>query len=88
MKFITSSLTLLLLLSACAEKDEQFCTCLDAGEALNVYSNDLLTETVETNNVSANKLNELKRAKKEACADYEMMSGVDMIERQKECAKD
>ena len=74
---------LILLLTACSSKDEQFCKCLNAGEELNTYSNKLLTE--EVTHEKADKLKALKATKKKECADYQSMMGDEMLKRKAEC---
>lgn len=74
---------LILLLTACGSKDEQFCKCLNAGEELNTYSNKLLTE--EVTQEKADKLKALKDTKKKECADYQTMMGDEMLKRKAEC---
>lgn len=72
------------LLFSCSGKDEQFCKCLEAGDALNSYSVDLLEGDVDEK--KANELKRLKEVKKEACADYQTMSGEEMLKRKNDCS--
>lgn len=72
-----------LLVISCSSKDEQFCKCLNAGEALNDYSAKMLTE--EVNQEKANKMQQLKEAKKKECVDYQTMMGDEMLKRKAEC---
>jgi hypothetical protein len=72
-----------LFLFSCTSKDTQFCKCLEAGDALNNFSSELLQ--AEVDQAKADKLNALKKAKKEACADYQTMKGEEMLKRKKEC---
>lgn len=74
---------MVLLLTACNSKDDQFCKCLKAGEELNAYSNKLLTE--EVTQEKADKLKVLKDTKKKECADYQTMKGDEMLKRKAEC---
>lgn len=74
---------MVLLLTACNSKDDQFCKCLKAGEDLNAYSNKLLTE--EVTQEKADKLKVLKDTKKKECADYQTMKGDEMLKRKAEC---
>jgi hypothetical protein len=73
-----------LLLFSCSGKDTQFCKCLEAGEALNNFSSELFQEDMDQ--AKADKLNKLKEAKQKACANYQTMSGEEMLKRKKECA--
>lgn len=72
-----------ILLAACSSKDEQFCKCLNAGEELNDFSAKMLTEEVTVE--KANKMQQLKDAKKKECADYQAMMGDEMLKRKAEC---
>jgi len=72
-----------LMLAACSSKDEQFCKCLNAGEELNDFSAKMLTE--EVTQEKANKMQQLKDAKKKECADYQTMMGDEMLKRKTEC---
>jgi hypothetical protein len=56
------SLILVLIgLASCRSKDEQFCTCLQAGKALNNYASTLLSQQISEE--KAAKLIALKRQK-------------------------
>ncbi|MDG1147407.1 MAG: hypothetical protein P8N52_03780 [Crocinitomicaceae bacterium] len=81
MKIITL-LTLLLLVS-CSGKDEQFCQCLSAGEQLNAYTQQFLDKTPSAE--ETNTVNELKKAKTEACKTYQMMRGDIMRQKKAAC---
>ena len=70
-------------LTACSSRDEQFCECLNAGEELNTASQEFMTKTAseeDLENISA-----LKDKKKEACANYQEMSGEEMRTRKEAC---
>ena len=71
------------VLLSCDSKDEQFCKCLKAGEELNEYSNAILNG--EATLEKADKLRSLKDAKKEACKNYQTMTGEEMLKRKAEC---
>ena len=72
-----------LLLLSCSGKDTQFCKCLEAGEALNNFSSELFQKDMDQS--KADELNKLKEAKQKACANYQTMSGEEMLKRKKEC---
>ena len=72
-----------ILLAACSSKDEQFCKCLNAGEELNSYASKMLTQ--EVTKEKANKMQQLKDAKKKECANYQTMMGDEMLKRKAEC---
>lgn len=75
-----------LIVASCSGKDDQFCKCLEAGEALNNYSTELFNQEMDQS--KADRLKELKNAKKEACANYQTMSGEEMLKRKKECGSE
>ncbi len=73
-----------LILVACSPaKDEQFCECLEAGDALNEASQHFMTE-IPTEKDQQN-IQELKEKKTEACKNYTEMSGEEMRTRKKAC---
>ena len=72
-----------LFVISCSSKDEQFCKCLNAGEELNDYSAKMMTE--EVTQEKANKMQQLKDAKKKECVDYQTMMGDEMLKRKAEC---
>ncbi len=71
------------LFSACDSKDPQFCSCMVAGEELNDFSSTLFQQ--EMTKEKANKLIELKRTKKKACANYQTMDGQEMLKLKAAC---
>ena len=71
------------MLSACSSKDEQFCKCLKAGEELNDFSSKLFNAEITFE--KAEKLKGLKSVKKKECADYQLMSGKEMLEKKASC---
>lgn len=78
-----SILFLTLVLFSCANKQEQFCSCLKAGEALNNYAQKILQEDLTGANVK--KLRELRQMKKEACSDFETMAGDQLLQLKAAC---
>jgi Tfp pilus assembly protein PilP len=74
---------LILVLSACSSKDEQFCKCMQAGEDLNEYSAKMLSEEVTAE--KAAKMKELKDNKKKECVNYQTMMGDEMLKRKANC---
>ena len=71
------------MLGACSSKDEQFCKCLKAGEELNDFSPKLFNGDITSE--KAEKLKGLKSVKKKECADYQIMSGKEMLEKKASC---
>lgn len=86
MKKIVIIVGAIAFLSSCvAKKDEQFCKCLKASDDLNAHSVELFEGDITK--VQADKQQDLIKAKKEACKNYETMTGPEMLERKKECAE-
>ena len=75
----------LILLTACSSKDEQFCKCLEAGEALNNYTITILEN--DTQDADREKLKSLRDSKKNACEAYETMPGGKLRKLKEECEK-
>jgi len=80
---IFALIILLVLGSSCSSKDEQFCKCLKAGEELDQFSAELFTKDI--NNEDAKKLKELKSIQKKECANYQTMTGEEMLKLKAEC---
>lgn len=82
-------LALLTVLWACsgddAEKDEQFCKCMEVGDELNKYSAELLERQATAED--AKKMKELRDQSKKECSKYYQMSGEEMLKRKKACKK-
>ena len=76
-------ITSILVLNAYNSRDEQFCKCLKAGEELNDFSSELFN--AEITSEKAEKLKGLKEVKKKECANYQMMSGKEMLEKKASC---
>ncbi|MGB0914597.1 MAG: hypothetical protein ACPGVI_00930 [Crocinitomicaceae bacterium] len=73
----------ILFLASCSSKDEQFCTCLTAGEELNEYTQQFFEK--EPSQDDETKISELKAIKTEACKDYQMMAGDKMRQKKADC---
>lgn len=71
------------LFTACSSKDEQFCECLRAGEELNTASQKFMTKSPSKEDQE--KISALKDKKKEACTNYQEMSGEEMRTRKEAC---
>jgi len=70
-------------LFSCKSKDQQFCDCLKAGDALNTFSQKLFKGNVSVK--ESEKMAKLKEKKKVACQKYQIMNGKKMLELKKEC---
>ncbi len=74
-----------LLLTACAPGDEQFCTCMEAGEEFDKIASEMLQPENQSNVDKQQEFTRLKNKKEEACKDYQTMSGEEMIRRKADC---
>ena len=85
MKFLTMKkfLFVALVFTACTERDEQFCKCLEAGEKFNVEANKLLNG--KASSLSKEERAKLKKDKETACANYQTMTGEEMLKRKADC---
>ncbi|MES2589317.1 MAG: hypothetical protein V4622_10070 [Bacteroidota bacterium] len=82
MKYFYFSITILLF--SCVSKDTKMCDCLEAGEKLNDFSAKILMK--EVSQKEAQEMKKLKAEKAKKCADYQKMSGEEMLKRKAECA--
>lgn len=71
------------LVVSCSKRDEQFCKCMEAGDKLNAFSNELL-ERGATKEDEA-KIQKLRADKDSACVSFYSMGGEEMREKKKEC---
>lgn len=72
-----------LVFTACSQRDEQFCKCLEAGEKFNVEANRLLSG--KSSSLSKEERAKLKKYKETACANYQTMTGEEMLKRKADC---
>lgn len=72
-----------IILFSCSSKDQEFCNCLKAGEELNDFSATLFTKDITKK--EADKLKSLKATQKSKCANYQTMTGAEMLKRMNEC---
>ena len=68
---------------SCSGGDNQFCECMNAGEELNNYSSELLSNGVE--NVNEREMNKLRSKKDSLCSPYELMGGDDLSALKESC---
>lgn len=76
---------ILIFLGSCSSKDPKMCECLESGEKLNQFSSEIMMK--EINASDAKKMQTLKADKTKKCADYQEMSGEEMLKRKAECAE-
>lgn len=80
-----SAVVILLILASCSSKDPKMCECLEAGEKLNQFSSEIMMKEITA--TDAEKMKTLKAEKAKKCADYQEMSGEEMLKRKAECAE-
>jgi hypothetical protein len=73
----------LIILGSCNSKDPKMCECLNAGEKLNQFSSEIMMKEITSNDAEQMKI--LKKEKSKKCADYQEMSGEEMLKRKAEC---
>jgi fatty acid/phospholipid biosynthesis enzyme len=76
--------TLSTFLIACSQKDEAFCECLKANDALNEETIRLM-ESDEVLGQDDSELKALRKTKDEVCAPYETMGGEELKKLQEAC---
>lgn len=72
----------ILILGSCSR--DKICDCIDAGDALNKKSSQIL-EKGEATKADEKKIAELRKTKKSKCAEFETMGGPEMLERKESC---
>ena len=73
-----------LILFSCSQKDEKFCACIKESESLNTLNQKILRgESITSESIKEVK-DQIKR-KKDACKDYEYMTGPEMLKLKKSC---
>ena len=77
-------LSLSLILFSCSQKDEKFCACIKESESLNNLNQKILSGN-RINSESIKKVKDQIKRKKDACKDYEYMTGPDMLKLKKSC---
>jgi hypothetical protein len=75
--------TSLLYLTSCSDSQTPFCSCIEAGNRLNVALKDVYTKDITSSEKS--NIEKLKKEQDTLCADYKYMDGAQMLELQKEC---
>ncbi|MGV3629632.1 MAG: hypothetical protein ACO1O6_00405 [Bacteroidota bacterium] len=75
----------IMLLASCSSRDPKMCDCLDAGDKLNDFSAKMLQK--EPTSADHKKMIRLREQKKLKCADFQTMSGDEMLKRKATCAE-
>ena len=78
--------TTALLLSACAENDQAFCECIEAGKALNEKTQEFFDRA--PNSEENKEIQSLKQRKNELCEPYQNMDGDQMRALNESCTKE
>ena len=77
-------LSLPLILFSCSPKDEKFFACIKESESLNSLNQKILRGD-SINSQSIKEVKEQINRKKDACKDYEYMTGPEMLKLKKTC---
>ena len=77
-------LYVLLIFYSCSQKDEKFCACIKESESLNSLNQKILRGD-SINSESIKEVKDQIKRKKDACKDYEYMTGPDMLKLKKSC---
>ena len=77
-------LSLPLILFSCSQKDEKFCACIKESESLNNLNQKILSGD-SINSESIKEVKDQIKRKKDACKDYEYMTGPEMLKLKKSC---
>lgn len=83
MKNFLFTISFIIVLISCDQKDEKFCECLAKSEEFNVMNQAILNG--KTDVATVKKAVELKKEKQKICQDYVNMDGEQMLARKKEC---
>lgn len=73
-----------IFLASCSSKDSQFCDCLTATTELNELSSKVLSGEI-TENTLTDEQKAVKSKKDKLCADYETLSGEELMKKQADC---
>lgn len=76
-------IALTMITVSCSKRDEAFCKCMEAGEKLNTFSNELLERGATKEDEL--KIQKLRAEKDSACVTFYSMGGEEMREKKKEC---
>lgn len=71
------------MMLSCSKRDEQFCKCMESGDKLNQFSNELLERGATKEDET--KIKQLRAEKDSACVNYYTMGGEEMREKKKAC---
>jgi len=71
------------ILISCSNKDTKICDCLKSGDKLNQFSSEMMMK--EASKADLAKMKSLKEDQKKKCADYQTMSGEEMLKLKANC---
>lgn len=83
-KFAIPVVLTVFYLSSCGR--DKICDCIDAGDALNKETSKVLNKG-EASKDDQQKIDQLRKIKKNKCAEFENMAGPEMLERKQSCGK-
>lgn len=72
-----------LTFAACAPRDKQFCECIEISKEFNELTQKGLSGDLSKEEL--NKARQLQKQKSKICADYETMSGEEMMKKKATC---
>lgn len=72
------------ILASCSSKDQQFCDCLTATTELNELSSKVLSGELSEESLTDDQ-KAIKSKKDQLCADYETLSGEELMKKQAAC---
>ncbi len=83
--FFILSFQFSILLFSCSSRDPKMCDCLESGDKLNKFSAELFEK--EPTAADQEKMKRLRDEKAKKCADFQNMSGEEMLKRKATCAE-
>jgi hypothetical protein len=81
---VFASIFTLFTITSCGEKDS-ICDCIDASNKLNEAASKVLVKEATAKDEKT--LKTLRTEKKKKCAEFENMSGTEMMERKESCGE-
>jgi hypothetical protein len=72
-----------LFLLSCSNSNTPFCSCIEAGNQLNVAMKDVYTKDITSS--EKKNIERLKKEQEKLCSEYKYMDGAKMLELKKEC---
>lgn len=80
------SISFLVLLFSCGQKDEKFCSCMEVSNKLNEKTNQGLINSILTK-TDIKQIHTLQNQKDSICNDFKNISGEEALNLKKKCEK-